>query len=146
MQHFLPFSTLRREDRFPFGVGGVFVLIMNGLISRRRRLHNPEIDRCHHHRSTVAPWQQERALWSLSCRSRSVGRSAWRRSFVNSSSGSMITGWTDGLHSGRASDCDNGWGGRRRCQYSRCFSPSPLPMVQLTFPHMSWSRTASRNK
>ena len=92
--------------RFKFGViggndsgVGVFVSIMNGLISRRRRLHNPEID------VTTDDGRSDccRNSGPSSRRSTRVARGLWPRSFVNSSSGSMITGWTPTRPSERAS-------------------------------------------
>ena len=83
--------------------GGVFVSIMNGLISRRRRLHNPEID--------VTTDDGRSDCCRNSGPSTRVARGPpRRRSFVNSSSGSMITGWTP-IHQtipARERDCDNG--------------------------------------
>ena len=102
--------------RFKFGVivgigndsgVGVFVSIMNGLISRR--LHDPEIDVTTDDGATVA---ETAAVVPLGL---------WVRSFVNSSSGSMITGWTPTTdhpseRGGTATmDEEGGGGGRGNC-------------------------------
>ena len=79
---------------------------MNGLISLHRRLRNPEID-VTDGRATVGVTAISRPAFLVV----SVSWSAWRRSFVNSSSGSMITGWTTPLPLPAAdppTDCDNG--------------------------------------
>ena len=76
---FVAFPILKLAPMIPIWRRRRLCLHLNGLISRR--LHNPEID------------VTDRLLAFLVV-SWSASAAAWRRSFVNSSSGSMITGWT----------------------------------------------------